>query len=71
MSYDQVLIERGECPELVWIYTEDGLVDGRCRAPIVPGGFACEGHTAEMEQWRAMSEPERAAWEKRRDEDGF
>lgn len=67
MTYDQELISKGKCPELVMYQTEDGPVDGRCLAPIVPGGYACEGHTAEIEAWRAMSEEERAADEYNRE----
>lgn len=63
MTYDEQLINEGLCPELVWHYTEDGKVDGRCLAPIVPGGYACEGHTAEIEDWHSMTEPEKAAIE--------
>lgn len=64
MTYDQELIAEGVCPELVPVRDEDsGWVDGRCLAPIVPAGFACPGHTAEIESWRGMSEPERAAAE--------
>ena len=60
MSYDQELIESGKCPELVPIRTEDGMSDGRCMADIIPGGYACEGHTAEIESWRSLTEAERA-----------
>jgi hypothetical protein len=68
MTYDQELIAAGQCPELVPVYSEDfGLGDGRCLAPIEPGGYACPGHTAEIETWRAMPEAERAAEEYARD----
>lgn len=64
MTYDEQLIAEGVCPELVPVLSEDfGWGDGRCLAPVVPGGFACPGHTAEIEAWRGMSEPERAAAE--------
>ena len=64
MTYDEQLISQGQCPELVPVWSEDwGLVDGRCLAPIVPGGYACQGHTEAIEAWRALSEPERAARE--------
>lgn len=64
MTYDERLIAEGKCPELVPVLSEDfPPSDGRCLAPVVPGGYACEGHTAEIEAWRAMSEPERAAAE--------
>jgi hypothetical protein len=80
MSYDAELIEQGLCPELVWIDTEDGRVDGRCMQPIVPvtvppdarygeteattEAFACEGHAAQILSWRSQSEAERVAWER-------
>jgi hypothetical protein len=67
-TYDEQLIDEGVCPELVPVFSEDfGWGDGRCLAPIVPGGFACPGHTAEIEAWRGMSEAERAADEYARD----
>jgi hypothetical protein len=68
MTYDEQLIHEGACPEIVPVLTEDGPTDGRCLAPIVPGGFACPGHTEAIEAWRAMSEPERAHWERQHDE---
>lgn len=75
MTYDEQLIAEGSCPELVAVFSEDfGWGDGRCLAPIEPGGFACPGHTAEIEAWRAMPEAERAAAERAaemRDEGGF
>jgi hypothetical protein len=64
MTYDEQLIAEGKCPELVPVRSEDfGWGDGRCLAPIVPGGYACPGHTSAIEAWQAMSEPERAAAE--------
>jgi len=69
MTYDEQLIQEGVCPEIVPIVTEDGPSDGRCLAPIVPDGYACEGHTAAIESWRSMSEPERAYWERQHDDD--
>lgn len=71
MSYDQELIDDGLCPEIVPIVTEDGPSDGRCLAPIVPGGYACPGHTEAIESWREMSEPEREYWERSHDEDNW
>jgi len=71
VSYDQQLVAEGLCPELVWIWTEDGKVDGRCMLPIVQGGFACEGHQEEILQWRRMSEAEKCAWEWQRSLDDF
>jgi hypothetical protein len=68
MTYDEQLIAEGSCPELVPVRDEDfGWVDGRCLAPIVPGGFACPAHTEQIESWRGMSEAERAADEYARD----
>lgn len=68
MTYDEQLIAEGACPELVPVFSEDfGWGDGRCLAPVVPGGYACQGHTAEVEAWRGMSEAERAAEEYARD----
>lgn len=80
MSYEQDLIARGECPELVAIDTEDGPATGRCRAPISDAWFlyrgygdaearltqlpACEGHAEERVGWGALSEAERLAWER-------
>lgn len=63
-TYDQQLIAEGVCPEIVPVVTEDGPSDGRCLAPVVADGYACEGHTAEIESWRDMSEAERAHWER-------
>lgn len=80
-SYDQELIEQGKCADLVWVLTEDGPVTGRCQAPIVTvvispdprwgetepqeAAFACEGHSAERLGWLAMSEIEKADYERR------
>lgn len=51
--------------------TEDGYrPDGRCGDLATRDGM-CEGHAAEMNGWRAMSEVERAAWERRNDEDSY
>jgi hypothetical protein len=68
ITYDEQLIQEGSCPEIVPVLTEDGPSDGRCLAPIVPGGFACPPHTEAIESWRAMSERERAYWERQHDE---
>jgi hypothetical protein len=56
MTYDEQLISEGKCPELVWHQTEDGPVDGRCLAPIVPGGYACEGHTEAIKAWQRAAD---------------
>lgn len=47
------------CGEIVEIWTEDGRMSGRCGTPVEPDGFACPGHTAEINAWRNMSEAER------------
>jgi hypothetical protein len=70
-TYDEELIEAGQCPEIVPVMTEDGPSDGRCLADIVPGGFACPPHTEAIEAWRAMSEPERAHWERQHDAEAW
>ena len=68
-NYEQQLIEEGKCPELVWVHTEDGLVDGRCLRPITDEEIgACERHAQERRQWMAMSEQQKALWEKRQEE---
>lgn len=67
LTYDQQLISEGKCPELVMYRMEDGWQDGRCLADIVPGGYACEGHTAEIDAWHSMSEEERQADEYNRE----
>jgi hypothetical protein len=54
------------CGDIIWVYTEDGQMDGRCGLPVVDG-FSCEGHAAEREGWYAASEAERIAWERARD----
>lgn len=80
MGYEQELIAEGLCPELVWVQTEDGVVDGRCLRPIstktylyrgysdpvaVPTQLpACEGHAEERVGWGAMTEAEQADWER-------
>jgi len=55
------------CSHLIWINTEDGRVDGRCGAPVAKGRWACPGHAAEMDEWRAMTEAEKLHWEQARD----
>lgn len=54
------------CSELVPDVTEDGPVVVRCGARVT-GEVACEGHQADIEHWRAMSEIERAAWERKQE----
>lgn len=86
MSYEEDLIAEGKCPDLVWIDTEDGPQTDRCQAPVsdkvwLYRGYgdsearptrlpACEGHAEERVGWGAMTELERLAWERRRDEEG-
>lgn len=57
------------CGEIVEIWTEDGRIHGRCGTEVEPGGFACPGHTDEINAWRNMSEWERIDVE--RMEEGF
>ena len=52
------------CSELVEVLTEDGRMSGRCGVPVEGEAWACEGHQIEMENWLAMSEAERARWER-------
>lgn len=82
-TYEQELIAEGMCPELVWIDTEDGRVDGRCMRPITDKVYmykgysdpepyptrlpACEGHAEAMVGYGAMTEAEKIAWERRED----
>lgn len=51
------------CSEIIRVDTEDGSVSGRCGIPATREG-SCEGHTRDREDWRAMTEAERAAWER-------
>lgn len=67
MTYDQQLISEGLCPELIMYRDEDGMHDGRCMLPIVKDGYACEGHTAQIEAWQSQTEEERAYWERQQD----
>ncbi len=83
MGYEAELIAGGKCPELVWIPTEDGMVDGRCMRPISDNvwmyrGYsdpvatptklpACESHAEERVGYGAMAEAERIEWERRED----
>lgn len=52
------------CGHLVWVYTEDGRMDGRCGVPAVPGRGACDGHADERDEYQAMTEAERAYTER-------
>lgn len=51
------------CSELVWVNTEDGPVTGRCGEDATRGG-SCAGHRNELDAWAAMTEPQRALWER-------
>lgn len=59
------------CGDLIEVWTEDGPISGRCGLPVLADGYACEGHTAEREDWSALSEPEKAAWERSHDLEGI
>ena len=64
VSYEAQLIADGRCPDLVWVDTEDGRVDGRCLAPITDTELgSCAYHAAERRQWLTQDEGERLAWE--------
>lgn len=83
MGYEQELIRDGKCAELVWIPTEDGMIDGRCMEPITDQVFMfkaysepvarptqlpmCLGHAEAAVGYSAMTELERIEWEKRED----
>lgn len=68
ISYEQELIQEGKCPSLVWVHTEDGIVDGRCMLPITDTEVgACEGHAEEIRSWHSMSEIEKLEWERAHD----
>lgn len=32
------------CSELIWVYTEDGKMDGRCGLPVAGQGLFCPRH---------------------------
>jgi hypothetical protein len=54
------------CSEVVPIATEDGIVSGRCGGRVKGiDGFACEGHTRQIEGWREQSELDAIEWEQR------
>lgn len=44
------------CGEIVPIPTEDGIIDGRCGAPVYDRGFACPGHEAQINAYRAETD---------------
>lgn len=56
------------CGDFVEAFDEDGRTVGACGAPVVgEEGFACEGHTAERNNWLNMGEMDRSEWERERD----
>jgi hypothetical protein len=59
------------CSDIIPINTEDGPGTGRCGTPLRGDAYACPGHTSEREGWLAMSEAEKAEWERRHDMEGF
>jgi hypothetical protein len=52
------------CGYLIPIVTEDGPSDGRCGVPIDKDSGFCTNHAAERDEWLAMSELEKAHWER-------
>jgi hypothetical protein len=59
------------CGDIVQEYGEDGPYTARCGLIVAPGKGACEGHAAQQEEWLAMSEAEKVAWEMEREEWGY
>ena len=55
------------CGDLVWIWTEDGRMDGRCGQPALADLGACEAHAADREAYLAQTEAEMMAWEREND----
>jgi hypothetical protein len=70
-SFEATLIALGYCPDLVMGHDCEGYpIDTRCLGPIADAELgACEGHASERRQWMAMTEFERAAWERQVDEE--
>jgi hypothetical protein len=56
------------CSEVIPVSTEDGPADGRCGIALRGDVYACPGHTAERESWLALTEADKAMWERARDE---
>lgn len=48
------------CSELIAVYTEDGMGDGRCGLRATDLG-CCDNHAAVVRQWAAEREAERAS----------
>lgn len=59
------------CSEIVPLYTEDGVVDGRCGRYVRNDDDACPGHQFGIDRWRNASEIERAAIERREEEEAL
>lgn len=57
------------CPDVIAINTEDGPGTGRCGDYVDAEGGLCEGHHRQVKAWLALSEPEKAAWERRHDQE--
>jgi hypothetical protein len=58
------------CSEVISVVTEDGPGTGRCGEVLRGDVYACPGHTAEIESWLALTEADKAMWERARDEYG-
>lgn len=56
------------CSEVIPVTTEDGPSTGRCGIALQGDTYACPGHTAEREGWLALTEADKAIWERRADE---
>lgn len=56
------------CGDIIEIPTEDGPITGRCGLPVhrdvVKTYGSCEGHAGERQAWEAMTEREKAHWER-------
>jgi hypothetical protein len=59
------------CPEIIPIMTEDGPATGRCGEFVDAEGGLCEPCHQAVNSWLALSEAEKAAWERRHDMEGF
>ena len=56
------------CSGVIMISTEDGPATGRCGYWVDrEGTWGCPGHEAEATGWLALSEAEKADWERRYD----
>ena len=60
------------CEDLIEVTDSEGFRNsGRCGIAVAAGHEACEAHEAERAEWRAMTEAERLAWERRQEEDSW